>query len=151
MTSELLPQNDIPIILSSLSIVYTILQIRIKMIRGSFPAYLIPLIGAASGTLSIIIVYFLSQYYHHEPPFPRTWISATADHYPEFVVFRIGTISGSVFLVLSYLVNHFWVRQVGFENAFRVRKYQPRIGMILGIMGGLALMGSTANLNTGKP
>jgi hypothetical protein len=120
------------------------------MIIGEFRASLIPLIGAAAGILSILGCYFLSQIYGHEKPFPHTWISATADHYPEYVVFRVGTISGSVLTVLSYFINHFWIHTLGHENVFNVSKYKPVLTLIMGIMASLFLMGSTANLNTGK-
>lgn len=83
------------------------------MLIGEFPAWVIPLVGAISGIGSIIGCYFLSQLYGHEKPFPHTWISATADHYPEFILFRIGTISGAVFSLLTYFVNYFWILQLG--------------------------------------
>lgn len=108
------------------------------------------MIGSLSGIISILGCYYLAQYYHHEKPFPQSTISATADHYPEYILFRIGTISGAALLALSYFVNHFWIRTVGIENGFRVNKYKPQISLILGTMGAFLLMGSTANLNTGK-
>ncbi len=120
------------------------------MFLGNFTATLFPLIAFASGTSSIIICYYLSQYFHHEKPFPETWISATADHYPEYIVFRIGTISGSVFLILSHTMSYFWICQTSRDHVFNIRKYNPGVGTVMGIAGSLFLMGSTATLDTGK-
>ena len=39
---------------------------------------------------------------------------------------------------------------MGRENSFNISKYQPGIGTIMGITGSMFLMGSTANLDTGK-
>ena len=81
------------------------------MFLGEFPDALFPLLAFISGTSAIIICYYLSQIFHHEKPFPDTWISATADHYPEYIVFRIGTITGAVFLILSHVMSYFWICQ----------------------------------------
>jgi hypothetical protein len=107
-------------------------------------------VAFVSGTSAIIICYWLSQYFHHEKPFPDTWISATADHYPEYIVFRIGTISGAIFLMLSHVMSYFWLCQTAYDNAFNLRKYWPGIGTTLGMAGAMFLMGSTATLDTGK-
>ncbi len=120
------------------------------MFLGEFSAALFPIIAFTSGTLAIIICYYISQYLHHEKPFPDTWISATADHYPEFIFFRIGTITGAVFLVLSHVMSYFWVCQTARDHAFNISKYRPGIGTIMGMTGSMFLMGSTATLDTGK-
>ena len=120
------------------------------MFLGEFSAALFPIIAFSSGTAAIIICYYLSQYFHHEKPFPDTWISATADHYPEYIVFRIGTITGSVFLILSHVLSYFWICHTAREHAFNIAKYKPGIGTVMGITGAMFLMGSTANLDTGK-
>lgn len=52
-------------------------------------------------------------------------------------------------MVLGWLGNHFFIKSVAREQAFRLEKYYPEVGMIMGIMGGMFLMGSTANIDTG--
>ena len=120
------------------------------MFLGSWNAGLIPFAAFLISSGSIIACYVISQIYHHEEPFPDTWISATADHYPEFVVFRVGTISGSVLLALSNFIIYYWVMTLAHESTFDIGKYRPQIGAVFGIGGALFLMGSTANLDTGK-
>ena len=39
---------------------------------------------------------------------------------------------------------------VGYNNTFNISKYKPQLGTIFGIAGAFFLMGSTANLDTGK-
>ena len=120
------------------------------MFLGEFTATLFPIIAFLAGTGSIVICYYLSQYFHHEKPFPHTWISATADHYPEYIVFRFGTITGAVFLILSHILSYFWVIQTAHDHAFNISKHKPGVGIVMGIAGAMFLMGSTANLDTGK-
>jgi hypothetical protein len=120
------------------------------MFFGKFPASLFPLLSSLSGFLSILICYYLSQYFHHENPFPDTWISATADHYPEYIIFRTATIPGALFLILSHLLAYFWIRQLALDNAANLRKLHPSIPAILGIAGAMFLMGNTATIDTGK-
>ena len=55
---------------------------RPTMFLGEVSAGFIPIVACALGVGSILACYFISQYFHHEKPFPDTWISATADHYP---------------------------------------------------------------------
>jgi len=99
---------------------------------------------------TLILIYQISQYYHHEKPFPDCWISGCAGHYPEFVFFRIATISGSLLVLLGWLTNHFYLRSIARENAFPLYQYYPQIPMICGMIGAMLLMGSTANIDTGK-
>ena len=66
------------------------------------------------------LIYYISQWYGHEPPFPKCWISDCAGHYPEFVFFRIATISGSVLVILGWLTNHFYLKSISREAAFRI-------------------------------
>lgn len=107
--------------------------------------------AAAYGIIpTLFIIYWISQELGHEPPFPQCWISDCAGHYPEFVFFRIATISGSVMVILGWLTNHFYLKSICQEAAFRLDSYYPQIPLILGMMGGMLLMGSTANLDTGK-
>ena len=117
---------------------------------GTYPAWLVPVMSATMGILSIIICYWLSQWLHQEKPLPHTWISRTAHHYPEYIIFRIGTISGSVFTIMSYFINHFWLKSLAYSSVFNLKKYKPEVTMGFGIIGGMFLMGSTANLDTGK-
>lgn len=98
---------------------------------------------------SLIIIYWISQYLGHEKPFPDPSISSCAGHYPEFVFFRISTISGSAFIVLGWLTNHFYLKTISKEGGYNIRKIYPEIGMVMGVMSGLFLMGSTANIDTG--
>lgn len=120
------------------------------MFIGEFsPGLFFKLVSTAIG-VTLPIIYYIAQYYGHEPPFPKCWISDCAKHYPEFVFFRISTISGGVLIVLGWLTNHFYLKSICKEAAFRLDKYLPQIPLILGMIGGMMLMGSTANLDTGK-
>lgn len=120
------------------------------MILGEFSPSLFFKLGSILTAVSILIMYAISQHYHHDPPFPKCWISDIAAHYPEYILFRIATISGSVLLILGYLTNNFYLRTIAKENNWRLTPFLPTLAMILGIMGGLALMGSTANSDTGQ-
>jgi hypothetical protein len=53
-------------------------------------------------------------------------------------------------IILGWLTNHFYIKSISREAAFRIEKYLPEIPLIMGIMGAMLLMGSTANLDTGK-
>jgi hypothetical protein len=53
-------------------------------------------------------------------------------------------------VILGWLTNHFYLKSISREAAFRIEKYYPEIPLIMGLMGGMLLMGSTANLDTGK-
>lgn len=82
----------------------------------------------------------------HEKPYPAATISRTADHYPEFVIFGIATEGGATLLIMTWFLNYFLIR----SKWSKVGRYLPEISVILGMMGALALMGSTATLDTGK-
>lgn len=99
---------------------------------------------------TLFIIYWISQYYNHDKPFPYSWISSVADHYPEYVFFRTATISGSVLLCLGWFTNHFYLHTVGMEKVINIRKYKPSIMLVIGMMGAFCLMGSTANIDTGE-
>lgn len=119
------------------------------MFTGSFsPAIFI---NTASYVImvSLIVIYVMAVSLGQEEPFPRTYISACAGHYPNFIFFRISTISGSALMLLGWLVNHFFLKTIAKEHTFRIEKYRPEIGLIMGMMGALGLMGSTANIDTG--
>lgn len=98
---------------------------------------------------SLVAIYLIAVELGHEPPIPKTYISECAGHYPEFIIFRISTISGSVLTLLGWLTNHFFLKSLARERAFRIEQYRPEVAMILGLMGSMALMGSTANIDTG--
>lgn len=48
------------------------------------------------------------------------------------------------------MTNHFYLRSIAREKVFNISKYHPEIAMILGLIGSMLLMGSTANIDTGK-
>lgn len=83
-----------------------------KMFKGSFPAFIFYGVGATCAILSLFGIYYLSQYYHHEPPFPNRTISQVAQHYPEYLIFRLSTITGSVLIVLGWLTNYFFLETI---------------------------------------
>jgi hypothetical protein len=70
--------------------------------------------------LTILLIYYQSQIYGHEKPFPNCWISKCAQHYPEFVTFRIATVSGAVLIVLGWLTNHFYIKSICREAVLRI-------------------------------
>jgi hypothetical protein len=98
---------------------------------------------------TLALIYYLALYLGQEEPIPKTYISACAGHYPEFIFFRIATISGSALLFLGWLVNHFYFKSVAKEKVVRIDNYRPEVSLILGMMGAMSLMGSTANIDTG--
>ena len=53
-------------------------------------------------------------------------------------------------LILGWMTNNFYLRTIGKEHVFRVKKYHPEVATFLGTMGAFLLMGSTANIDTGK-
>jgi hypothetical protein len=53
-------------------------------------------------------------------------------------------------IALGWLTNHFYLKTISKEQVFRIDKYHPEIPMILGMIGAMLLMGSTANIDTGK-
>ena len=118
--------------------------------RGSFS----PSIFFIGSTFIIIptlfLIYGIAMHYGHEQPFPHCWISKVAQHYPEYVFFRLATISGAVLLILGWISNYFYLLSVAQEKAYKLPLFQSEICTILGITGSLFLMGSTANIDTGK-
>jgi len=122
----------------------------ITMFTGTFNATFFFTLGAAGAILSLIVVYWQSQYYHHEPPFPHAYISKVCQHYPEYFVFRLSTVSGAVLIILGWFTNHFVMRTICLENGINFGKYRPGIPLVFGIMGGLFLTGNTSTIDTGK-
>ena len=52
------------------------------MIKGAFPAFLFYKVGGICAIISLISSYWISQYLHHDPPFPSHTSSRVAQHYP---------------------------------------------------------------------
>ena len=119
------------------------------MFQGSFAPSVFINTASYVAMASLLLIYVVAVSLGQEEPFPRTYISACAGHYPNFVFFRISTISGSALLLLGWLVNHFFLKIIAKEHAFRIEKYRPEASLIMGMMGALGLMGSTANIDTG--
>ena len=82
------------------------------MFKGSISAFLFYKVGAVCAIISLIMIYWESQYYHHEQPFPHRTISQVAQHYPEFLSFRLGTITCSALIVLGWLTNYFVLKTI---------------------------------------
>ena len=120
------------------------------MILGHFSASFLPFFSSILGILSIVSCYYVAIYYHHEKPLPHTWISKTAQHYPEFIIFRLGTISNGVLMILSYFMNHFYLKTVCYEHIVNLNKYKPKLTLFLGTLGVFALFVNTATIDTGK-
>ena len=95
------------------------------MIIGRFNASIFFNVAAVIIIPTLFIIYWISQYYGHEKPFPHCWISKVAQHYPEFVFFRIATISGAVLVILGWFTNHFYLRTICDEKVFNIKKYHP--------------------------
>ena len=58
------------------------LFIYISMFRGAFSGFLFYKVGGVCAVLSLISIYWISQYLKHDPPFPGHTISRVAQHYP---------------------------------------------------------------------
>lgn len=119
------------------------------MIEGQFSAGIFFKTISYLVLITLVVIYAVAVELGQEPPIPKTYISSCAGHYPNFIIFRITTISGSVLIILGWFVNHFFIRSLCLEQGFRIKKYRPEISLILGEMGGVGLMGSTANIDTG--
>ena len=52
-------------------------------------------------------------------------------------------------MILGWFVNHFVLRTICQEEGINIRKYHPEVTLVFGTMGGIFLMGNTANLDTG--
>ena len=52
------------------------------MFVGAFSASIFFKVSAFGVLLSLFIIYWQSQYYDQEPPFPKQYISGVARHYP---------------------------------------------------------------------
>ena len=99
---------------------------------------------------TLVIIYLISQHYGHEKPFPHCWISKVAEHYPEYVFFRSASIPGAVLVVLGWMGNYFFLLSLAKEKVFNIRKYHPEVCVVLGTMGAIFLMGSTATIDSGR-
>lgn len=119
------------------------------MFQGSFSPSVFLNTASYVMLASLLLIYLVAVSLGQEEPFPRTYISACAGHYPNFVFFRVSTISGSALLLLGWVVNHYFLKTIAKEHTFRIEKYRPEVSLIMGMMGALGLMGSTANIDTG--
>lgn len=119
------------------------------MFKGSFPAPLFYYVGAPCAIASLFLIYYISQYLHHDPPFPHRTISQVAQHYPEFIIFRMSTITGSVLIVLGWMTNYFFLKTVCRESGINLAKYHPLAPLTAGVAAGCLLMGSTGAIDTG--
>ena len=52
-------------------------------------------------------------------------------------------------MILSFFFNYFYIITVSKEHVFNVKKYKPKITLFFGILGIMALFGSTATIDTG--
>jgi hypothetical protein len=55
-----------------------------------------------------------------------------------------------VLLALGWFTNYFYIQTLGVEKVINVHKFKPIIVLVLGMIGAFFLMGSTANIDTGK-
>ena len=117
---------------------------------GSFPCSIFFKVSTYTIIPTLFIIYWISQIYHHEKPFPNCWISKVAQHYPEFIFFRFATISGSVLVALGWFTNYFYLESICHEKAFNINKYYPQVTVVFGLIGCIFLMGNTATIDTGK-
>lgn len=120
------------------------------MILGQFPAGIYFQVSSIFTLFTLILIYWISQYYGHDKPFPQTWISTVANHFPEYIFFRTATISGSVLMALGWIVNHYYLMTIGYENTINMHKYKLNVMLAMGVVGACFLMGSTANIDTAK-
>ena len=49
---------------------------------GTFSPSIFFLTSSHIITATLVVNYYISQYYGHEKPFPHCWISKVAQHYP---------------------------------------------------------------------
>ncbi len=94
------------------------------LIEGLSPAIFFKVCSAVITTV-LPLIYIQSQWYGHEPPFPKCWISDCASHYPEFIFFRMATISGSMLTILGWLTNHLHIKSISKEASFRIEICLP--------------------------
>jgi len=52
------------------------------MILGTYPAGIYFQVASLTTIFTLFIIYWISQYYGHDKPFPYSWISSIADHFP---------------------------------------------------------------------
>jgi hypothetical protein len=56
--------------------------IQIQMLLGDYSPSIYFKVSSISLAITLILMYWISQYYHHDKPFPKTTISNVANHYP---------------------------------------------------------------------
>lgn len=62
----------------------------------------------------------------------------------------MAAIPGPVLVILGWLTNYFYLNTICKDKSFNLSIYFPAIPTIMGIMGAMLLMGSTATIDTGK-
>lgn len=67
-------------------------------------------------------------------------------------MFRIGTIANAVLIIMGWFINYFWTMTIGYESGKIdiVKRTRPKSVLVMGVLSGLSLMGSTSLLDTGK-
>jgi hypothetical protein len=120
------------------------------MILGSYSASVYFLTSSITLAITLVVIYWISQYYGHDKPFPQAAISSVAKHFPEYVFFRIATISGSALVVLGWMTNLMYLKTIAYEQVINLHPYKANVMTAIGIVGSLSLMGSTALIDTGK-
>ncbi len=88
----------------------------------------------------------IAYYLHHDPAFPGTYISKSAQNYPEFLLFRAVMIAGPTIMALNWLSHLIWAVRTtpGLET-----RVAHSIVAALGVIASLFLMVSTAAIDTG--
>jgi hypothetical protein len=82
------------------------------MILGQYSPSLYFRISSIVLAATLIVIYWISQYYGHDEPFPKSQISSVANHYPEYIFFRTATISGSFLFVLGWITNYYYLQTI---------------------------------------
>jgi len=52
------------------------------MLLGDYSPSIYFKVSSISLAITLVLMYWISQYYHHDKPFPKTTISNVANHYP---------------------------------------------------------------------
>lgn len=120
------------------------------MILGTYSASVYFLTSSTFLAITLVVIYWISQYYGHDKPFPQAAISSVAKHFPEYVFFRTATISGSVLVILGWMTNLMYLKTVAYEQVVNLHPYKLSVMTTIGIVGSMSLMGSTALIDTGK-
>lgn len=99
--------------------------------------------------ITLVLIYWISQYYQHDKPFPHTSISSVSKHFPEYIFFRTAAISGPALVILGWITNLVYLKTIASEQIFNLHPYRLNIMTAIGIIGSISLMASTALIDTG--